>query len=79
MRVCGQHANLLWEVFEPGSLLKCPGKDELLLGHSPGIVGRVKFFVEDFNLQSKVSGFFVMPQWVYSLLLVFSALLILKR
>ena len=39
IRVCGQHANLLREVFESGHLLGCAGEDQLLLRHGSGIVG----------------------------------------
>ena len=45
IRIHGQHANLLWEVLEPGSLLRHPGKDKLLLKYGLGVVGHIELFV----------------------------------
>ena len=59
MRVCGQHANLLWEVFELGHLLGHMGEDQSLLRHGLGIAGCVKLFVQDFNSRDKFSGFLI--------------------
>ena len=44
-RVCGQHANLLQEVFESGRLLGRAGEDQLLLRLGSGIASHVEFFV----------------------------------
>jgi hypothetical protein len=50
------HANLLWEVLDLGSLLRCPGKDKLLLRHGLGVVGCIEFLVQDFDSQGEFSG-----------------------
>ena len=59
MRVCGQHANLLQEVFELGRLLGCAGKDQSFLGHGSGVAGRVELFVQDINLCDEFGSFLV--------------------
>ena len=58
-RVCGQHANLLREVYESGRLLGHVGEDQLFLRHGLGIAGCVKLFVQDFNSRGKFSGFLI--------------------
>ena len=59
MRVCGQHANLLQELFESGHLLGHAGEDQLLLRHVSGIASRIKLFMQDINLHSKLGSFLV--------------------
>ena len=54
-----QHANLPWEALKPGGLLRCPGEDESFLGHSSGVVGHVKLFIQDFDLQSELYSLLV--------------------
>ena len=45
MRVCGQHANLLQEVFKSGRFLGHVGEDQSLLGHGLGIMSRIKLLI----------------------------------
>jgi hypothetical protein len=59
MRVCGQHANLLREVFEPGRLLGGVGEDQSLLRHGAGVMGCIKLFMQDFNSRSELGGFLI--------------------
>jgi hypothetical protein len=54
-RVCGQHGNLLREVFELDRLLGCMGKDQSLLRHGLG----VKLFMQDFNSRSDLGSFLI--------------------
>ena len=58
-RVCGQHANLLWELFESGHLLGRIGEDQLLLQHGLGIAGHIELFIQDFNSQGKLGGLLI--------------------
>ena len=58
-RVCGQHANLLQEVFESGRLLGGAGEDQSLLRHGASIACCIEFFVQDFNLCGKLGGFLI--------------------
>ena len=58
-RVCGQHANLLREVFELGRLLGRAGEDQLLLRHGLGVVSCVKLVMQDFNLHGKLCSFLI--------------------
>ena len=59
MRVCGQHANLLLEVFESGRLLRRMGKDQSFLQHGLGIAGCIKLFMQDINSCSELGGFLI--------------------
>ena len=58
-RVCGQHANLFWEVFESSHLLGCIREDQLLLEHGSGITGHFELFIQDFDLCSKFGSFLI--------------------
>ena len=58
-RICGQHANLLQEVFKSGCLLGRVGEDQSLLGHGSGIMGHVKLFIQNLDSCSKFCGFLV--------------------
>ena len=51
------HDNLLREVLETSSLLRCSGEDEPLLGHGPGVMGGIELFVQNFNSQSEFCSF----------------------
>ena len=51
------HTNLPQEVLKPGSLLRCPGKDELLLGRGLGIVGSIELFIQAFDPQGEFCCF----------------------
>ena len=57
--VCGQHANLLQEVFEPGCLLGGAGEDQSLLGHGASVACGVEFFMQDFNSRGELGGFLI--------------------
>ena len=57
--MCGQHANLLQEVFKPGRLLGGAGEDQLLLGHGASVMGCIEFFMQDFNSRSELGGFLI--------------------
>ena len=57
--MCGQHANLLREVFESGHLLGGAGKDQSLLRHGAGVAGCIKFFVQDLDSCGKFGGFLI--------------------
>ena len=59
MRVCGQHANLFWEVLELSRLLGCVGEDQLLFRHGSGVVSHIEFFIQDFDLRGKFGGFLI--------------------
>jgi hypothetical protein len=58
-RVCGQHANLLWKVFESGHLLGCMGEDQLLLRHGLGIMGCVELFMQDIDSRGELCSFLI--------------------
>jgi hypothetical protein len=58
-RVCGQLANLLWEVFESGHLLGHAGEDQSLLGHGLSIASCVELFVQDFNSYGNLGSFLI--------------------
>ena len=58
-RVCGQHANLLREVFESGRLLGHAGEDQLLLRHGSGVMSCIELFVQDINSRGELSGFLI--------------------
>jgi hypothetical protein len=53
------HTNLPLEVLKPGCLLRCPGENELLLRHGPGVVGSIKLFIQDLNLQGEFCHFII--------------------
>ena len=57
--MCGQHANLLREVFEPGCLLGGAGEDQSFLGHGASVACCVKFFMQDFDSRGELSGFLI--------------------
>ena len=59
MRVCGQHANLLREVFELSCLLRCAGKDQLFFRHGSGIAGCVELFMQDVDSCGEFGGFLI--------------------
>ena len=59
MRVFGQHANLLWEVFESGHLLGHAGEDQSLLRHGSGIASCIKLFMQDVDSCSKLGGLLI--------------------
>ena len=59
MSVCGQHANLLREVFEPGRLLGGVGEDQSLLGHGASVACCVEFFMQDFDSRGELGGFLI--------------------
>ena len=58
-RICGQHANLLREVFESGCLLGCTGEDQSLLRHGSGVMSHIELFVQDINLRGELGGFLI--------------------
>ena len=58
-RVCGQHANLLREVFESGCLLGHTREDQSLLRHGLGVVGCVELFMQDVDSCSKLCSFLI--------------------
>ena len=58
-RVCGQHANLLREVFESGCLLGHAGEDQLLLRHGSGVMSCIELFIQDINSRGKLSSFLI--------------------
>ena len=57
--MCGQHANLLREVFEPGRLLGGTGEDQSLLGHGASVAGCIEFFMQDFDSRGELSSFLI--------------------
>ena len=58
-RVCGQHANLLREVFEAGRLLGGASEDQSFFRHGTGIACRVELFVQDFDSRGEFGSFLI--------------------
>ena len=58
-RVCGQHANLLREVFESGRLLGHMGEDQSFLRHGLGVASCIELFMQDFNSCGEFGGFLI--------------------
>ena len=59
MRVCGQHANLLQEVFESGHLLGRVGEDQSLFRHGLGVASCIELFMQDFNSSGELCSFLI--------------------
>jgi hypothetical protein len=59
MRVCGQHANLLWELFKSGHLLGHAGEDQSLFRHGLGVTSCVELFMQDFDSCSELCSFLI--------------------
>ena len=57
--MCGQHANLLREVFKSGRLLGGVGEDQSFLGHGASVACRVEFFMQDFNSCGELGSFLI--------------------